>query len=233
MSTLSCTHDEERTVVGNRAYFRGSLMCGVSFPVDTHGYIVLCGEQYRPGSEAEAQDPHKAEIEPFRSIQKENYNSWTYQEDGVFVAIEEHAPMTFRALVETACNMVEHFGCEEFWCIPQHRDLAIQACAEAYHIARKRLADKSVEAFRAKLKTTVFAPIQIERSEIVIQRESLIRALIDQRHLLVDANCNMIRAQNEKAIEALGCALFALHTYRPRVVRETGSEPKRLCNTYH
>ena len=235
MSTLSVTHSEKTTTVGKRAYYRGSLMCGVSFPVETHGYIVLAGEQYRPESEAEAEDPHKSEIEPFRSIQKDDaYRPWKYRKDGVFVAIQEWAPMTFRALVETACSIVEHFGCEEFWSIPQHRDLAIQACDQAYDIAKKRMADRNVESYRARLKAPVFAPIQVERSEVSLQREALIRALIDQKHLLVDAGCNMIRAQNEKAIEALGCVLYPLHTYRPRINREDDGTPQKLeCDTYH
>ena len=233
MSMWSVTHSDAITTVGNRAYFRGSLCAGVSFPVDSYGYIVICGEQYRPASDAEAQNPNAAAVEPFRSIQETGQSPWTYQDDGIFVAIEEVAPSTFMGLVENACSVAERYRLTDFWCIPHHRDVAMAASEQAYHVAKKRVADRGQESWRSRFIVPVFVPIKLERSEVQLQREAVIRALIERRHLLVDGSCNMIRSQNEKAVEALGCAIFALHRYRPRVVCQDDAESAPVAMSYY
>jgi hypothetical protein len=232
VSTWSVTHSDETTQVGNRAYFRGSIVGGAAFPGETHGCIVVAGEMYRPGSAAEAEDPNKGAIEPFRSIREDNYKPWVYQDDGVFVAIEEFAPQTFKAFVERACDVSSVYGLTDIWCIPHHRDLAIQACEQAYHVVRKRMSEQFRNPYGHSVNAPVFAPIQIERSQVELQRESLIRALVERKHLLVDANCNLIRSQNMQAVEALGCALFALYRYRPRRGAAV-SGGKRICDSYY
>ena len=228
---IKVVHGDETSTVGNRMYYRGSLLCGVSFPMDSYGYICVCGEQYRP-VEAEEGSPYCENVEPFRSIQKEDYSPWTYQEDGLYVVIEEFAPQGIQAFIEAACNIVLHYWLTDFWCIPQARDFAINASSRSYDVMRYKLSQNERWRRRGEILYPNFAPITIERSEVQTYCESLIRGLVERKHLLLDESCNMLRAQNEKAVEALGAAMFALNTYRPRVEKPLPSDQALLCETY-
>ena len=123
-----------------------------------------------------------------------------------------------------------------FYCLPSHQDEAYASGTVLHEIMQRRFGKRKERNWLYKPTYDAvpsIIPVAMKRGEAKEYCERLIRSQIVHNGLLFNSDCKIVLSQNELALEALGVAVWAGKTVRPREPEPRPHGWRPIGESYH